>query len=116
MLAATVYGGWRALDVTRARVVPCPGMGYTPAMDPEAVRAFRDRDRAGVAQLKREYHAQRVHGADPGAGFRLSQQLRDHVRALIPGWPTRADRDEDLAHHLELKSRLDRAAGGFTGR
>jgi hypothetical protein len=32
------------------------------------------------------------------------------MRQINPDWPTEAERQEDLAHHLELKRTLDRAA------
>lgn len=91
-------------------------MGYTRFMDRDAVRACVDRDWAGLEQLKREYHARRVRSEDPVAGFRLSQQLRDHMRSVVPEWPTPEDRDRDFAHHLELKRKLDGAARGVARR
>jgi hypothetical protein len=91
-------------------------MGYTVAMDPKEVRGFVERDRASVEWLKREYHARRARLDGPSAGLRLSQQLRDQVRSVIPGWPTSEDRAADLDHHVRLKQKLDRAARGLAGR
>jgi len=42
--------------------------------------------------------------------------LWQHARRVRPDWPTPRDRNEDLAHHVELKRRLDRAADAFTRR
>ena len=80
------------------------------------MRAFARRDWERVGVLKRAYHAQRIRGEDPDAGFLLAQRLREHVRGIRPEWPTPRDRADDLAHHLELKEKLERAARGFSGR
>ena len=82
-------------------------------MDPEAVRAFVGRDWARVDALKRAYHADRARGAEPHAGFVLSQALREHARRVRPDWPTPRDRTEDLNHHVDLKRKLERAAHAF---
>jgi len=42
--------------------------------------------------------------------------LWQHARRVRPDWPTPRDRNEDLAHHVELTRRLDRAADTFTRR
>jgi hypothetical protein len=33
------------------------------------------------------------------------------MRQVNPDWPTDAQRADDLAHHVELKRAIDRAAG-----
>jgi hypothetical protein len=85
-------------------------------MERGAVRAFARRDWERVGALKRAYHAQRIRGGDPDAGFLLAQRLREHVRGIRPDWPSARERADDLAHHLELKGKLERAARGFPGR
>lgn len=81
-------------------------MRYAEGVDPEAIRAFARRDRAAVAAAKRAWWA----AQDPDVAVRAAGALWEHVRRLRPEWPTDRDRAEDLAHHVELKRRLDRAA------
>jgi hypothetical protein len=85
-------------------------------MDREAVRAFLTRDRARVAALKRDHHAGRHRASSGTAGFAAGQALREHARKVRPNWPTKRDRDEDFAHHVTLKRRIDRAAHAFAVR
>jgi hypothetical protein len=85
-------------------------------MNRDAVRAFVARDRERVDALKRAHHAEQARTHGPERGFLLGQQLREHARRVRPEWPTPADRADDLAHHLELKRKLDRAAHAFAGR
>ena len=35
------------------------------------------------------------------------------MRQINPDWPTEAERQEDLAHHIALKRMIDRAASVF---
>lgn len=85
-------------------------------MDGDAARAFLARDRDRVAALKRDHHA-RQHRAWHGLwGLAAARGLREYARKVRPDWPTRRDRDEDLAHHIELKRRIDRAAHAFPTR
>jgi hypothetical protein len=85
-------------------------------VDAAAIRAFARRDRTAVQDLKRAYHARRYreHGAGPGVA--LAQGLWMHARRVRPDWPTAQDRADDLAHHIALKARLDRAADAFSRR
>lgn len=67
----------------------------------EDVRAYRDRDwgafeRAPVPMT-------------PTRARALAESLYRQVRAAVPGWPTAAERDEDLAAHIRL-ARLFREA------
>lgn len=60
----------------------------------EDVQAFRDRDwrafeRAPVA-------------SSPARAEELADSLHRQVRAMVPGWPTPTDRDEDLEAHVRL--------------
>ena len=85
-------------------------------MDRTALRAFARRDRDSVAALKRDHHA-RQHRASRGtSGLQAAQGLREYARKVRADWPTARDRDEDLAHHVALKRRIDRAAHAFTAR
>ena len=77
---------------------------------------FVARDRERVGALKRDHHAERQRASRGEAGLQAAQALREHVRKVRPDWPTARDRDEDFAHHVALKRRIDRAAHAFTAR
>jgi hypothetical protein len=80
------------------------------AVDPADIRAFLGRDRASVEALKRRYWASRYRTL--GAAHELYAQLR----AARPDYPGARARAADLAHHLELRRKLDRAAHGLALR
>jgi len=85
-------------------------------VDRDAIRAFVARDRDRVAALKRDHHA-RQHRASRGkSGLEAARVLREYARKVRSDWPTARDRDEDLAHHVALKRRIDRAAHAFCAR
>jgi hypothetical protein len=80
------------------------------------LRRFARRDWASTARRKLHFWAEQFqqHGASPA---RLaSTALLLHVRAVQPDYPSPEDRADDLAHHLALRHRLDRAARAFTRR
>jgi hypothetical protein len=85
-------------------------------MDRDAIRAFVGRDRERVAALKRDHHARRYRASRGTSGLDAARMLREHARMARPDWPTARDRDEDLAHHVALKRRIDRAARAFSAR
>lgn len=66
----------------------------------EHVRAYRDRDWSAFERAPVKLDATR-HEA-------LAASLYEQVRAAVPGWPTREQRDEDLAAHLMLVTVFDR--------
>jgi len=80
------------------------------------IEAFLNRDRGRVEdERRRHWTAQRQeHGQT--ATLRASEALFRHMKLVQPGWPTPAQRDEDLAHHLEWTRLLDRVAHAFRGR
>jgi hypothetical protein len=85
-------------------------------MDRHAVEAFVRRPWGAVEALKRAYHAGRFRERGAAAGLEVAWPLWEHARRVRPDWSTPRDRAEDLAHHVELKRRLDRAARAFAGR
>jgi hypothetical protein len=85
-------------------------------VDRNAIRAFIARDRERVAALKRDHHAKRYRASRGTAGVQAARLLREHARRVRPDWPTARDRDEDFAHHVALKRRIDRAAHAFAAR
>ena len=89
--------------------------GTLSVVDPALVRAFAQRDRARAARAKRAHWAE-LHASDPLATLAASGALHEHLRAVRPGYPTAADRAEDLAHHIEQKRLLDRASRALAVR
>lgn len=85
-------------------------------MDRAAIRAFVTRERDRVVVLKRDHHARQYRSSRGRSGLEAGRILREHARRVRPDWPTKRDRDEDLAHHLELRRRLDLVAHAFPTR
>jgi len=85
-------------------------------MDRTVIRAFVARDRDSVAAIKRDHHAEQHRASRGTSGLQAARVLREYARKVRPDWPTVRDRDEDLAHHVALKRRIDRAAHAFTAR
>lgn len=52
----------------------------------------------------------------PAASLRASESLMLHMRSIRPDWPTAAERDADLAHHVAWTTSLDRVARALAGR
>jgi hypothetical protein len=81
-----------------------------------AIRAFVVRDRDRVAALKRDHHARRHRASRGTSSLEAARALREHARRVRPDWPTARERDQDFAHHVALKGRIDRAAHAFAAR
>lgn len=79
------------------------------AIHPDDIRAFAARRWDLLEDAKREHIAERYR-MDPSAHVRSVHALREHLRAVRPEWPTREDLARDLADHISLKQKLDRAA------
>jgi hypothetical protein len=84
-------------------------------VDPKGVRAFLDRDHEAAEALKREYWADRFR-ADWRSTWDASQSLLAHARSVRPEYPSDEDREADLAAHISLRARLDRAAHALPRR
>ncbi len=78
-------------------------------MKDEDLRAYTHRPWHVTAALKQEHWAREL-ARNPLATFEASQALWVHMRQINPDWPTKAERQEDLAHHIALKRAIDRAA------
>jgi hypothetical protein len=85
-------------------------------VDREAVRVFAGRPWWRVEAAKRRYWAEEFARTGAAGALRAAEALRLHMRATRPEWPAEDDRREDLAHHRELKRRLDRASRALGGR
>lgn len=77
------------------------------------IREFVNRSRGEVTAAKREHWASLHRTRGPAATVEASQALWQHMRRLRPEWPTARDRAVDLAHHLELKRKIDAASHAF---
>lgn len=86
---------------------------YTDEMEVPSIRRFVDRPWERLRAAKRRYWADEVSARGPEAPLLAARALWLHMRSVRPEWPSDAERAEDLAHHLEVKSCLDRAAGAF---
>jgi hypothetical protein len=95
------------LDVGR-RAIPAPR--YTDGVDAPSIRRFVDRPWKLLRAATRRYWAEEVRARGAEAPLRAFRTLWLHMRRVRPDWPSEAERAEDLAHHLELKGCLDRAA------
>lgn len=84
--------------------------------DPEALRAFRDRDWAAVREAKERFWAEDHRRRGPLAGLAIGSALWDQIRTIDPTWPDAQQRAEDLAHHLDLAEKLRRVAHVFDHR
>jgi len=87
-------------------------------MSDDDVRAYARRPWSTAEALKQAHWAREL-SENPLATFEASQALWVHMRQINPDWPSEAERQEDLAHHVALKRMIDRAAGVFlatTGR
>jgi hypothetical protein len=82
-------------------------------VDLRDVQAYAQRPWATVEASKRDHWASEFARRGPEASFQASQALWVHMRALRPDWPSVEERRADLAHHVEFKRAIDRAAGIF---
>lgn len=82
-------------------------------MDASSIRRFVDRPWERLRAAKRRYWAEEAAARGGDASRRASRVLWLHMRQVRPDWPSDAERAADLAHHLELKGWLDRAARGL---
>ncbi|MFP3940865.1 MAG: hypothetical protein ACLF0P_11205, partial [Thermoanaerobaculia bacterium] len=67
-----------------------------------------DRPWAELEALEVDHWRRRKAERGPGEGLRIAEELRAHVLAVRPDWPTEADRAEDLAVHARLAAELRR--------
>ncbi len=89
---------------------------YTCEVDPNDLRAFANRDWAAAERAKQQYWAQRYRHEGAAPARQAATLLLEHARRLGAAGLTDRDRRDDLAHHLQLRDRLDRAARAFAGR
>jgi hypothetical protein len=82
---------------------------------PEDLRAFAARDWAAVAAHKQSYWLDEVEERGPLWALRAADALREHAARFVTAAAARRARAADLAHHIEVKQKID-AAGRAFGR
>jgi hypothetical protein len=70
------------------------------------LRDFVGRDWRAARAAKDDYWARRIARLGACEGLRIGDQLRQQARRQVPGWPSPADREQDLADHIALATRL----------
>jgi hypothetical protein len=80
------------------------------------VETFLRRDRDAVDALRRAHWAAVFREDGPQATFAAGHALLVHARRVRRDWPSAREREDDLAHHVELKRLFMRARGAFAGR
>lgn len=75
-------------------------------LDPDDLRRYANRDWGAPERLARGERA----ALPVSEKVALAVALYEAARNANPGWPDDADRRRDLASHIELRSRLRRAA------
>lgn len=83
-------------------------------MQADDLRAYARRPWDLLTALEQDHWAQELATHGPLATLVAAQALWVHMRSVRPEWPTGADRDADLVHHVALKQAIDRAASAFS--
>jgi hypothetical protein len=89
-------------------------VGGSP-IDESSLRQYLERPWQELTSQTEE-HRVAAYARDPEWTWRTAAALREAVVRANPGWPTKESRQEDLAHHLALRSLLSRAAHAFRNR
>jgi hypothetical protein len=89
---------------------------YNGRVDPQLLREFARRDWNAAADHALDYWADQFarSGGEPARS--VSTGLFLHAKTVIPDYPSASDRADDLAHHQQLRDRLDRAARALARR
>jgi hypothetical protein len=85
-------------------------------MRPEDLLAFARRDWGAIGRSRLTYWAERYSEDGGVAARRAATQLYEHARRLGHAPPDERRRADDLADHVRLRDRLDRAARALAGR
>ena len=77
-------------------------------MDLRGIQDYVSRDWDAVRLAKDRYWAERIRRLGAAEGLRVGDELRRQAQALHPDWPSQADREADLDHHVRLAELLRR--------
>lgn len=109
-----VAGSWLVGAVEQSQDTPL--RATLEHVKPADIREFAHRNRAEVEALKQRYWAEQHRVFGNARTAHVSQALWRYMRRLRPDWPSAHDRAQDLAHHIELKRKIDQAAHAFATR
>lgn len=82
--------------------------GTIRTVNDDEIRAFAGRERSLVDEAKRRYWIERKKTLSPAAALGVVEELRRHVQAMKPDWPSPAERAEDLEMHAMVAASLRR--------
>jgi hypothetical protein len=85
-------------------------------MELEDLRAFAHRDWAAAERSKQQYWVDRFRREGSGPARHASTLLLEHARRLGVALLSAPARAEDIAHHIAVRDRLDRAARALARR
>lgn len=89
-------------------VAPAVPGRYNAFVRPQDIRVYLDRDWQAVAAEKDRYWVEQRERGGIEWAFEVADELRRHVLALQPSWPSIDDRDSDLAVHSRVSASLRR--------
>ena len=81
---------------------------YYRGVTDDEIRAYAGRDWSLVEQSKRRHWAERKKSLSPAEALAVAEALRQHARAIRPGWPSPAERAADLEVHARVSACLRR--------
>jgi hypothetical protein len=70
------------------------------------IRAYASRDWPLVAASKRRHAIAWKRSLSPAAALKIADDLRRHVQALRPDWPSPAERGADIEAHARVTADL----------
>jgi hypothetical protein len=70
------------------------------------IRAYAARDWLLVTASKRSHGIAWTKGLSPAAALKIADDLRRHVQAMRPDWPSSAERAADLEMHARVAAGL----------
>jgi len=79
---------------------------YDRGVNRQDLLAFAHRDWSLVAEAKAEFWQDCKRHRTPDDILAIGEQLRQHVRAVRPDWPSESERAADLAVHLRVTEAL----------
>lgn len=91
-------------------------MVYNARVDRRSIEQYVHRDWDAVSESKLAYWAGRFRDGGWAPAWTAANGLLLDMRRARPDYPSAADRDVDLAAHVQVRERLDRIADAFTGR
>ena len=79
-------------------------------MNRDSIEGYLSRDWNRVARAKQEHWRDRKRRAGLPETLAVSDELRNHAKAIRPEWPTASEREQDWQSHAAVSEKLRRAA------